>query len=179
MITVIYAHPHPRRSRGGRALLDAILDLPGVAVRSLYDLYPDFSIDVEAEQRALAASALIVWQHPLYWYSVPALLKLWFERVLAHGWAYGEGGTALRGKDCLWVATTGGPPDWYTPAGPHAYPFEAFEPHVRQTARFCGMNWLDHIVVLGAHRLAQDELAATARGYRERLARYLEVKASA
>ena len=173
MITVIYAHPHPLRSRAGRALLDAVRDLPGLAVHSLYDLYPDFSIDVAAEQRALAASRLVVWQHPLYWYSVPALLKLWFERVLAHGWAYGEGGTALRGKDCLWVATTGGPPEWYTPEGPHAYPFDAFAPVVQQTARYCGMNWLDHIVVNGAHRLSEDALAAAARHYREQLSRYI------
>jgi glutathione-regulated potassium-efflux system ancillary protein KefF len=173
MITVIYAHPHPLRSRAGRCLLDAVRDLPDLAVHSLYDLYPDFSIDVEAEQRALAASRLVVWQHPLYWYSVPALLKLWFERVLAPGWAYGEGGNALRGKDCLWVATTGGPPDWYTEEGPHAHPFDAFAPVVRQTARFCGMNWLDHIVVQGAHRLSENALAAAARDYRERLAGYL------
>jgi glutathione-regulated potassium-efflux system ancillary protein KefF len=178
VITVVYAHPHPIRSRGGRALVDAVRDLPGLTVRSLYDLYPDFSIDVEAEQRALAASRLIVWQHPFYWYSVPALLKLWFERVLAHGWAYGEGGTALRGKDCLWVATTGGPPEWYTPQGPHAHPFEAFEPPVRQTARFCGMNWLGHVVVQGAHRIGADGLAAAARGYRQRLERYLREHAT-
>ena len=174
MITVIYAHPHPRRSRGSRALLDAVQPLPGLAVRSLYDLYPDFSIDVAAEQAALAASRLVVWQHPVYWYSVPALLKLWFERVLAHGWAYGEGGTMLHGKDCLWVVTTGGPSDWYAPDGPHAHPFAAFAPHVRQTARFCGMNWLEPIVVNGAHRIGDDALAVSARVYRERLERYLE-----
>jgi glutathione-regulated potassium-efflux system ancillary protein KefF len=177
MITLIYAHPHPQRSRAGRVLLDAVRDLPGLTVHSLYDRYPDFSIDVAAEQRALAASRLVVLQHPIYWYTVPALLKLWFERVLAHGWAYGEGGTALAGKDCLWVVTTGGPPEWYTPDGPHAHAFEAFAPVVRQTARFCGMNWLDHIVVPGAHRIAEDALAAAARGYRARLAGYLQVPA--
>jgi glutathione-regulated potassium-efflux system ancillary protein KefF len=94
--------------------------------------------------------------------------------VLAHGWAYGEGGTMLRGKDCLWVATTGGPSEWYAPDGPHAHPFAAFAPHVRQTARFCGMNWLEPIVVHGAHRVGDDALAASARAYRERLERYRE-----
>lgn len=175
MITLVYAHPHPRRSRAGNALLGAVRDLPGLAVHSLYDRYPDFSIDVAAEQHALAASRLVVWQHPIYWYSVPALLKLWFERVLAHGWAYGEGGTALAGKDCLWVTTTGGPPEWYTLEGPHAHPFDAFAPAVRQTARFCGMNWLDPIVVLGGHRIPEAALAAAARDYRARLAAYLGV----
>ena len=63
--------------------------------------------------------ALVVWMHPVYWYSVPALLKHWFDKVLALGWAYGEGGTALRGKHCLWVPTTGGDEDDVR-AGGHA-----------------------------------------------------------
>jgi glutathione-regulated potassium-efflux system ancillary protein KefF len=106
-VVVIAAHPYPDRSRVNRVLTAAVADLPGVDVRSLYDLYPDFSIDVEAEQEALAASAAVVWQHPLYWYSVPALLKLWFERVLTAGWAYGPDGNAVRGKRCLRVVSTG------------------------------------------------------------------------
>ena len=65
---VILAHPYPDRSRANRALVRALDGLPGVAVRSLYDLYPDFAIDVEAERealdggvdRGLAAPALLV-----------------------------------------------------------------------------------------------------------------------
>ena len=105
MILVVYAHPYPTRSRAGRALLQAIGDLPDVTVRSLYDLYPDFDIDVTAEQEALARAQLIVWLHPFYWYSVPGLMKHWFDKVLEQGWAYGEGGTALAGKRCLWAPT--------------------------------------------------------------------------
>src|SRR5215471_9727724 len=90
---VLFAHPYPDRSRAGRLLLDAVRDLPRLSVRSLYALYPDFAIDVEAEQAALAEADVVVWQAPLFWYSVPALLHLWIEKVLAHGWAYG-GGTA-------------------------------------------------------------------------------------
>src|SRR4051812_38515621 len=108
MIDLVFAHPYPNRSRANRVLLAAVRDLPGVEVHSLYDLYPDFSIDVEAEQDALKRARLIVWQHPLYWYSVPGLMKHWFDKVLARGWAYGEGGTALVGKTCLWVTTSGG-----------------------------------------------------------------------
>jgi len=48
---------------------------------------------------------------------------------------------------------------------------------VRQTARFCGMNWLDHIVVKGAHLIPEDALAAAARSYRARLAGYLGTSA--
>lgn len=172
MILLLLAHPHPRQSVAGRALIDAVRDLPGVTVHALYDAYPDFCIDVEAERRRLQGARLVVWQHPLYWYGVPALLKLWWEQVLVRGWAYGDGGNALSGKDCLWVTTTGALPDAYAGNGVHGHPFDAFVPPVRQTARFCGMNWLDPIVVHGAHRLQPESLRAVASQYRSRLEAY-------
>jgi glutathione-regulated potassium-efflux system ancillary protein KefF len=173
-VLIVYAHPHPGRSIANRLLLDAVRDLDGLRVRSLYDLYPDFSIDVEAERALLEKARLVVWQHPLYWYSVPALLQLWFEEVLGRGWAYGDGRRALAGKDCLWVATTGGSADAYTEAGEHGHPFRAFIPPVEQTARFCGMHWLEPLITHGAH--VQDARAPRARGaeYRARLQRYLD-----
>jgi glutathione-regulated potassium-efflux system ancillary protein KefF len=174
VILLLHAHPHPRRSLAGRALIDAVRDLPQVVIHSLYDVYPDFSIDTAAERERLTAARLIIWQHPLYWYGVPALLKLWFESVLMRGWAYGDGGSALHGKDCLWVTTTGAQSEAYAASGVHGHPFEAFAPAVRQTARFCGMNWLDPIVVHGAHRTEADVLERHARQYRVRLQEYIE-----
>jgi len=97
-----FAHDRPdlrspisRRSRANVALVSALAELPELQVRSLYELYPDFAIDIEAEQSALLAARIVLWQCPLYWYSVPPLLKLWFDKVLAYGWAYGEGTHAL------------------------------------------------------------------------------------
>lgn len=55
-IVLVHAHPYPRRSRANKALLEAVEDLPGVSVRSLYDRYPDFAIDVDAEKAALTAA---------------------------------------------------------------------------------------------------------------------------
>ncbi len=169
MTLVVLAHPYPDRSRANRALIRALDGLAGVEVRSLYDLYPDFAIDAAAEREALAAASLIVWQHPLYWYSVPALLKLWFEKVLTPGWAWGHGGHALRGKRCLWVVTTGGDELDYSPSGIHRHPLEAFIPGVRQTAEFCGMKWLEPLVVQEARQLDADALAAWGLRYRTRL----------
>jgi glutathione-regulated potassium-efflux system ancillary protein KefF len=169
VIFVVLAHPYLDHSRANAALARAIDGVDGVEVHALYDRYPDFAIDVEAEKRALAACSTVVWQHPLYWYAPPALMKLWFEKVLQHGWAYGPGGTALRGKRCLWVVTTGGDDEGYQPSGVHRYRFETFVPMVRQTAQFCGMAWLEPIIVHGAHRLEADELAALGARYRARL----------
>ena len=87
-------------------MLDASRELPDVQVRSLYERYPDFAIDVEAEQQALTACEVVVWQAPLYWYGVPSMMHLWFEKVLTRGFAYGPSGDALSGKRCLWVATS-------------------------------------------------------------------------
>jgi glutathione-regulated potassium-efflux system ancillary protein KefF len=169
MIDLIYAHPYPHRSRANRILLEAVSDLPFVKVRSLYDLYPDFSIDVGVEQDALLRSEIVVWQHPLYWYSVPALLKLWFDKVLSYGWAYGESTAALAGKRCLWVVTAGGDETAFSLSGMHGHHFESFVSPVAQTARFCKMEWLSPIVLQGARRIDDAELQRIALEYRARL----------
>jgi glutathione-regulated potassium-efflux system ancillary protein KefF len=169
MILLIYAHPHHSRSIAQRALLEAVTDLPRLTFHPLYDRYPDFAIDVAAEQALLRQARLIIWQHPLYWYAPPALLKLWYEEVLTRGWAFGEGGDALAGKDCLWVTSTGAQPEAYQPGGAHQHDFAAFEPVVKQTARFCKMNWQEPIVVHGAHRIDAATLAQHAAQYRAQL----------
>jgi glutathione-regulated potassium-efflux system ancillary protein KefF len=163
MICVIYAHPYPTRSRANRVLLQMLPTGSGIDVRSLYDLYPDFDIDVQAEQTALSAADAIVWMHPVFWYSVPGLLKHWFDQVLVHGWAYGEDGNALRGKRCLWVATTGGDDAAYSASGMHEQPFANFIPPIEETARFCGMQWESPVIIHGAHLLDEAGLATHGR----------------
>jgi glutathione-regulated potassium-efflux system ancillary protein KefF len=177
---LVYAHPYPGRSLANRTLLERARSLDGVTVRSLYEEYPDFDIDVDREQAALSAAELVIWQHPMYWYSVPGLLKHWFDKVLARGWAYGRDGTALRGKRCLWAATTGGDEHAFSAEGMHERSFESFSPVIEQTARFCGMRWLEPHLVHGAHRRSAEELSRIADGYRARIARLLdEVAATA
>ena len=169
MILVVFAHPYPGRSRACAALLDAVRGLPALEVRSLYDLYPDFDVDRAAEQAALERAHLVVWLHPVFWYTVPALMKHWFDEVLVRGFAYGPGGTALAGKDVLWAMTTGGDDASYAPAGRHHHPFEAFVPVVEQTARYCGMNWLAPFVVHGAHAVPAESLVESGHELRGRL----------
>ena len=174
MVVLVFAHPYPDRSRANRRLLDAVADLADVDVRSLYDMYPGFDIDVPAEQAALERATAVVWQHPTYWYSVPSLLKHWFDKVLLRGWAYGEGGTALRGKRCLWVATTGGDVGSYSERGMHRRAFEAYRPVVEQTAVFCGMRWEPPLIVHGVHQLSDQDLDEAASEYRTRMKKLIE-----
>ena len=169
MILVLYAHPYPRHSRACKALLAAVQDLPNLETRSLYDLYPDFDIDVAVEQAALARADLVVWLHPIYWYSAPSMLKHWFDVVLLRGWAYGAGGIALHGKQCLWAASAGGDKESYSATGMHQQPFENFIAPIEQTARFCGMRWHAPVVVYGSHTVGDAELAAMTDNFRARL----------
>lgn len=167
-VALIYAHPTAERSLANRELLSAIEDLKFVDRRALYDLYPDFDIDADDERRRLEKVELIVLQHPVYWYSMPPLLKMWIDEVFSLGWAYGENGTALAGKRMQWVTTTGADSRAYAPDGPHGHPFEVFTAPMRQTALFCGMEWLEPIVVHDAHA-DQAHVAACGRRYRDRL----------
>jgi len=77
-VLVLLAHPDLARSRVNRALAAQARLLPSdmVEVRDIYALYPDYVVDVEAEQAALAAARTVVWLHPIQWYSMPALMKL-------------------------------------------------------------------------------------------------------
>jgi glutathione-regulated potassium-efflux system ancillary protein KefF len=168
MVVVIYAHPYPGRSRSCAALLAAIRDLPELEVRTLSELYPDFDIDVAAEQAALTRAKLVVWLGPVYWYSVPAMMKHWFDVVLLGGWAHGEEGVALKGKEVLWAATTGDV-EKYALTGAHAHPFEAFVPVVEQTARYCHMKWLEPFVLHDSLELTDEVLAREGQKLRARI----------
>ncbi len=170
-VLVIAAHPQLENSRVTRALLQALAqaDPARVAVRSLYGLYPDYFVDAPAEQAALQAAKLVVWLHPVHWYSMPPLMKLWLDETLAFGWAYGPGGEALRGKALWLVASTGGPEASYRPDGYNRYFFDAFLYPYEQTAALVGMRWLPPLVLHGAHRIADAELAAHAALFVQRL----------
>ncbi|MGZ5038699.1 MAG: glutathione-regulated potassium-efflux system oxidoreductase KefF [Usitatibacter sp.] len=169
VILVILAHPYPSRSRACAALVDAIRDLPGLEVRSLYDLYPDFDVDAPAEQAALKRADLVAWLHPLFWYTVPALMKHWMDDVLTRGFAYGAEGDKLAGKDLLWIPTTGGDDAAFSAAGRHGHAFAAFTPGIEQVARYCGMNWLEPFVLHGAHEIPAEALRDAGLELRKRL----------
>jgi glutathione-regulated potassium-efflux system ancillary protein KefF len=170
-VLVLVAHPDLARSRVNRMLAAQARLLPSesVEVRDLYALYPDYVIDVEAEQAALAHARTVVWLHPVQWYSMPALMKLWVDEVLAFQWAYGPGGRALAGK-CLWlVVSAGGSETSYRDAGNNRHAFESFLPAYQQTAELVGMRFLEPTVFYGAHKAEAHEVHAHAHDFAERL----------
>ena len=165
MILIIYSHPYPHHSHANKRMLEQARTLDGVEIRSLYQLYPDFNIDVAAEQAALARAELIIWQHPMQWYSVPPLMKLWMDKVLSHGWAYGHNGIALRGKSLMWAVTTGGGESHFDIG---AFPgFDVLSQPLQATGLYCGMKWLPPFAMHCTFICDDETLQAQARRYRQ------------
>lgn len=170
---LVFAHPALERARVNPAMAEAVRDLPGLTFHDLYELYPDFAIDVEAEQRTLVEHDLILLQFPFYWYSSPALVKEWLDLVWLHGFAYGETGTALRGKTLAVATSTGGRQDAYAAEGYNRYSVAEFLRPFEQTARLCGMRWIEPFAICGAAVLDQatlDRETARYRAWAERAA---------
>ncbi len=188
-VLVITAHPQMQDSRVNRRLMKRAREAGAqaaapaqassssssstpaarIVVRDLYALYPDYLIDVAAEQALLTPARLVVWQHPIHWYSMPPLMKLWVDEVLTFGWAYGPGGNALRGKDLWLVATTGGPEDSYHPESYNRYRFDAFLPPYEQTAALCGMRFLPPLLLHGAHQVGDVDVEVHEAVFAQRL----------
>ncbi|MBC7681689.1 MAG: NAD(P)H-dependent oxidoreductase [Ferruginibacter sp.] len=190
-IYLLAAHPNWRASRVNQRLLAAARALPASAdspqidIQDLYANYPDYAIDVATEQGRLEAADLLVLVHPIQWYSMPALQKLWLDEVLTYGWAFGAAsaettesapagtpGTALRGKALWLVVTTGGQEDSYHPDSYNRYPFDAFLPPYAQTAALCGMRFLPPLVLHGAHSAGKQEVLDHIALFSQRLQTY-------
>jgi glutathione-regulated potassium-efflux system ancillary protein KefF len=170
-VYVLAAHPNLRESRVNRRLLEAASGLPGVDVNDLFASSPDYDIDVPVEQERARAAQLIVLLHPIQWYSMPALMKLWLDEVLAVGWAYG-GGNALQGKDLWLVASLGGSEASYHPQGYNRSFVDAFVPPYEQAAALCGLRFLPPMLLYGAHQASDEEIAQHAAVFRGKLQSY-------
>ena len=164
-IVILVFHPVLHKSRVNRVLLSAVEGLKGVNIRYIYDLYPDYQIDIKAEQEVLQQHDIIVWQHPMYWYSSPSLLKEWLDLVLEHGFAYGKAGRALEGKSVLSAITSGGRRDVYGSEKGLKFSIRDLLAPFEQTVCLCRMRYLSPFVTHGTHLLQSDQIEKAAENY--------------
>jgi len=166
-VLVLYAHPRTDRSEVNTVLADSARGVDGVTLVDLYAEYPTFDIDVDREQQRLLDHDVIVFQHPVYWYSCPALLKEWQDLVLEYGFAYGEGGTALAGKILFNAVSAGARREVYCGDGGYKYELRAFFAPFEQTARLCRMRYLPPFTLYAAgHAVAEDRLDDHVHNYK-------------
>ncbi|MCK8120196.1 NAD(P)H-dependent oxidoreductase [Pseudoalteromonas sp. 2CM32C] len=167
-VLINFAHPAKSRSNVNKALRKAIEGIESVTVNDLYAHYPDFMIDVEREQSLCESHDIIVFQHPFYWYSTPAIIKEWFDLVLEHGWAYGSSGKALEGKIIFQAISTGGDSATYQSSGYNQFTLRELTTPFQATAKLCGLEWLPPLAVTGVHRgLESEKMQQHADNYRQ------------
>ena len=166
-ILILFAHPALQKSRVNRRLIAAVQNLENVTVNDLYEEYPDFWINVKREQELLLSHDIIVFQHPFYWYSCPALLKQWEDLVLQHGFAFGSQGSKLNGKWALTAITTGSSSSSYQRDGYNYYTIRELLTPFEQSVRFCGMHYMPPFVISGTFSFkSEDEIAGPVALYR-------------
>jgi len=166
-ILILFAHPALQNSRVNRQLIKYVTGLDGVTFHDLYEVYPDFNIDVKHEQNLLLENDIIVFHHPLFWFSVPSILREWMDLVLQHRWAYGKTGKALEGKKLFNVVTTGGRESLFQHDGYYGNTMVEFLAPIKQSAHVCGMDFLPPFVVHGTRNITQQEIINHGEDYQK------------
>lgn len=139
--------------------------------------------DVEKEQQKILASDAVILVFPLWWFSMPAILKGWVDRVWAFGLAYGhrgagnayrygEGGFA--GKRALLAVSVGGPAEDYSARGINGPLEHLLFPIMHGTLFYPGMQVLPPFAVYGSVRIDAERMAESAAAWRARVERLFD-----
>ena len=87
-ILILFAHPALEKSRVNKLLIEGMDTMEGITFHDLYQAYPEFDIDVQREQALMEEHDIIVFHHPFYWYSTPAIIKEYLDLVFEHGYSF-------------------------------------------------------------------------------------------
>lgn len=111
-----------------------------------------FAPDIVAEFEKIASADIILFHMPLWWQGPPAILKGWFDRVLAMGVAWDAGKIydkgLLRGKAAMLCVSVGYPEEFYAPTGLHKASMEQIlHPVQYGTLAYCGLDIIEPFVI--------------------------------
>lgn len=137
--------------------------------------------DVKSEIEKLLWADVLIIQFPLWWFSMPAILKGWVDRVFAFGFAYGVGehsdkrwgdrygeGT-LAGKRAMLVVTAGGWEEHYAPRGVNGPMDDLLFPINHGILYYPGYDVLPPFVTYSVDRLDEAGFEIVAERLRERM----------
>jgi NAD(P)H dehydrogenase (quinone) len=191
-VLIIYAHPAPSSLNG--ALKDYAvrhLQAAGHAVQ-VSDLYamqwkPTLEAgeqpgtEVLREQEKLLWADTVIFQFPLWWFSMPAIMKGWVERVFTHGFGYGVGehsdrrwgnrygeGT-LAGKRAMLMVTAGGWESHYSARGINGALEDVLFPIHHGMLYYPGMEVLPPFMIYRTSRMDDARFAAACAELGQRL----------
>ena len=132
-----------------------------------------FAAEIEQEIAKVEAADLMIWQFPLWWFGLPAILKGWVDRVFAMGRTYGNGRIYVSGRfvgrRALLSLTTGGPEAAYRPDGFNGDLDAILKPIQRGILNFTGFSVLAPQVCYAPVRAGDAERAAWLAAWAARL----------
>jgi NAD(P)H dehydrogenase (quinone) len=126
-----------------------------------------YSADIKREHQLLSEADVIIFQFPLWWYSMPGILKGYIDRVFSMGWAFG-GGQALSGKKILVSMTTGAPEFAWT-SDNRGTINDIFKHLFIGTFGLCGLQPLEPFIVYCAKRQTEEDKNNIFENYKKRL----------
>ena len=139
------------------------------------------SADIAREQEKLRWADTVIFQFPMWWFSMPAIMKGWFDRVYAYGFAYGVGEHSdthwgdrygegsMSGKRAMLVVTTGGWDSHYSARGINGPIDDLLFPIQHGILYYPGFAVLPPYLVYRTSRVDAARYAAIEREYGERL----------
>jgi NAD(P)H dehydrogenase (quinone) len=132
-----------------------------------------YSAELQAEMDKLAWCEALIFQFPLWWFGVPAILKGWVDRVFAVGRAYGRrrwfDGGVFAGKRAMCSVTVGGSSAVYSDRGINGPIASVLFPINHGILAFVGFTVIEPFIVFGPSRISHDERVAHLSRYRERV----------
>ena len=139
--------------------------------------------DIAAEQEKVLAADAVIFQFPLWWYGMPAIMKGWFDRVWAFGLAYGYKGAgnthrygdgAFKGKRAILAVSVGGPAVDYAPRGINGPLDQLLFPITHGSLYFPGFDVLPTFAAYSAAAMTKEDVASTKQAWRLRVERLFD-----
>ncbi len=165
-ILVIATHPNIEESRVNKVWLEALKKEENVTVRFLDEVYKSSKlIDVEKEKEFLEKADRVVFQFPFYWYTMPALMREYFDKVLEYGWAYGPNGEALKDKEFLVAISVGAPEYSYMGGSYNNFTITELLRPLEATANAIQMIYLPYFALFDIPRLSDLDIEESTKKY--------------
>ncbi|MCU9613046.1 NAD(P)H-dependent oxidoreductase [Caldibacillus lycopersici] len=144
---LIVSHPDILESGSQQYFLSSLKENVAVTLHHLESIYPNGKIDVAKEQALLKQHDRIIFQFPFYWYSSPPLLKHWQDVVLTDGFAYGNRGNALAGKEFGLILMIGIPEREYQAGGSELFSINELTKPFQAMSHKTGMKYLKPLTI--------------------------------
>ncbi len=122
-----------------------------------------FTNSVKDEMNALEHADVLIFNFPLWWFGMPAILKGWVDRILAYGFAYGDthgfyANGRFKGKKAFLCVTTGSPETFYTKEGAHGRSLENILQNINEgILELVGFDVLQPFIAYAVSHISEED----------------------